>query len=119
MFLTLLQTPSGVSGTWTETASSGVYPIGGSSIGGVSPGGSGSTPVEVSNVNASTLSLYTSDSFSAGTTFEVTFAKADDADAGLVLTYTPSGGGIDKLNFARVASAQPYNQAVALIHAGY
>jgi hypothetical protein len=58
VLLTLLQSPSGVSGTWTETASSGVYPIGGPSIGGISPGGSGSTQIETSNVTARSVGQY-------------------------------------------------------------
>jgi hypothetical protein len=52
----------------------------------------------------------------AGTTFEVTSVQAGDVDASLVLSYTPSAGGIDKLNFARVTSAEQYNQAAALIN---
>lgn len=107
VLLTLLQSPSGVGGTWTEAASTSVYPLG---LSGISRGGNGSRPVQGTDVTASTLTLTGT---SAGT-FQVTF-QSSNASAGPALTYTPSGGGIETLNFDRVTSAQRYNQAASKI----
>jgi hypothetical protein len=107
VLLTLLQSPSGVSGTWTEAAATSVYPLG---LSGLSRGGMGSRPVQGTDVTASTMTL----TGTAAGAFQVTF-QANNASVGLSLTYTPSGGGIQTLNFDRVTSAQQYNQAVAAI----
>jgi hypothetical protein len=70
----------------------------------------GSRPVQGTDVTASTMTL----TGTAAGAFQVTF-QANNASVGLSLTYTPSGGGIQTLNFDRVTSAQQYNQAVAAI----
>lgn len=100
VLLTLLQSPSGVSGTWTEATTYTVDPLGG---GGPNP--NNSFPVQGVDVTASTLTLNGTD-----TTFQV-----NTATGGLTLTYTPSGGGIQTLNFERVPNGSRYNQAVAAI----
>jgi hypothetical protein len=101
VLLTLLQSSSGVGGTWNEASSSDV-----TRIDDWATSGSRSTPVESTNVTAGSLILTgtPAGNFQANTT-----------GAGLTLTYTPSGGGIQTLNFERVSNAQPYNQAVRMI----
>lgn len=96
VLLTLLQSPSGVSGTWTEATTYTVDPLGG---GGPNP--NNSFPVQGSDVTASTMTLHG---------FQV-----NPATGGLTLTYTPPGGGIQTLTFKRVSNSSPYNQAVAAI----
>jgi hypothetical protein len=98
VLLTLLQTPSGVSGTWTETSNNTVLTVSGSV--------NGSTPVRGSDVTSSSMTLN-------GTVASP--YQLSSANGGLTLTYTPSGGGIQTLSFDRVTSNQSYNQAVTQI----
>lgn len=103
VLLTLLQSPSGVSGTWTETALNNGL--------GVDNGGQGSYPVGCSDVTSNSMTMTVDGS--AAPTFQVTSARAP---VGLSLTYTPFGGGIQTVNLTRITSAEQYNQMAQAVN---
>ncbi|MGD0255604.1 MAG: hypothetical protein ABSB99_08665 [Acidimicrobiales bacterium] len=115
VLLTLLQSASGVTGTWTETATIAQDALG---LNGdetaIPPNNSFPVDVEVTGTFSLTLQVENE----PRPVFQVTVPVADIGTQvlyGLILSYTPYGGGIDTVSFTRVSGAQQYDAAASAI----